>query len=207
MKKNILLFGILILLFSLNANSQDNKIKFGIKAGINYSTFILGKDIPNEFPADFNGKIGFHIGGFLSLNLTNNLILNPELLFSTQSAEYELKTGLIGSDEPLNNINYKADIKQNLILLPIMLDYHFNNNISIEIGPQAGYVVNQNVTDNNDNLSYGNGSFDKFEMAVNLGIGYSFSNDYQIGLRYNYAIIERDNTKSSVFQISFNYSL
>jgi len=209
MKKITLLIGLAIFLINLNAIGQGTSTEFGIKAGINYSNFIKGNDIPSEFPIDFNGKIGFHIGGFLRLGLTEKLILKPELLFSTQGAEYEIRMVIETQDpnDPFFYDNFKADIKENLILLPIMLDYYFNERFDIEFGPQLGFVINKKITDNSEIINYEIDDYDNFEIGLNLGLGYNFAEKYRIGLRYNYGIMERNNLKSSIFQIGLEYKI
>lgn len=209
MKKITLLIGLAIMLFHLNANGQETNTGFGVKAGINYSSFIKGNDIPSEFPIEFNGKIGFHIGGFFKLGLTEKLKLKPELLYSMQGAEYEIKLGLELQDpnDPFFDEKYKVDIKESFILLPIMLDYYFNEKFDIEFGPQFGFVISHKISDNNETFNFASDDYDKFEIGLNLGLGYNFSEKYRIGLRYNYGIMERDNLKSSVFQIGLDYKI
>jgi len=210
MKRITLVIALAISLINFNASGQEKGTVYGIKAGINYSNFILGKDIPSEFPADFNGKIGFHFGGFLKLRLTDDLKLKPELLFSMQGAEYELNLDsfIIGPyvDPSFSNV-FKADIKENLILLPIMLDYCLNENFDIEFGPQLGLVISHDISHNNAILYYETGDYDKFEIGLNVGIGYNFTENYRIGARYNYGILERNNRKSAVFQIGLEYKM
>ncbi len=204
MKKITLLIGLIIVLTSFHAKGQEKEVDFGIKAGANYSNFIFGKDIPSEFPANFNGKIGFHVGGFLKLSLTNDLLLKPELLFSTQGAKYEITLVSLNPD-PFFTDNYKADIKENLILLPLMSDYYFNESFDIEFGPQLGYVISKDISENRATVKDAN--YDKFEIGLNLGLGYNFGKMYRVGLRYNYGIMERNNSKSSVFQFGLEYKI
>jgi len=210
MKKITLIIGLAIMLINLNANGQKSSTDFGVKAGLNYSSFIKGNDIPSEFPIEFNGKIGFHIGGFFKLGLTEKLKLKPELLFSMQGAEYEISLVDIEIQDPNDPFfvdKYKVDIKESLILLPIMLDYYLNEKFDIEFGPQLGFVISHKTSDNNETFNFEIDDSEKFEIGLNLGLGYNFSDKYRIGLRYNYGIMERDNRKSSVFQIGLEYKI
>lgn len=205
MKKNLLLIGIFIILNSLSAQSQKYPIEFGLKAGLNYSDLIIDK----RYPMETNPKFGFDIGGFLSIELVGNLKLKPEISFSIQNTEMVYLNSIIFQDpnDPFLDQNFKADIQESLILVPIMLDYYFNQNFDLEIGPQFGFVINQKVSDNSDDLVLGIGEEDKFEIALNLGLGYNFADNYRIGLRYSYGITERDNINSSVFQLGLSYKL
>lgn len=200
--KKILLF---IGLFPLTATlfGQDNPIEFGLKAGLNYSDLIIDKNLPFET----NSKFGFHVGGFLNFPLNEKIALKPELLFSTQGAEYELSMGANLSDpgDPLMGGAFKVDIKESLILVPIMLVYSFSQNFDLELGPQFGYVIDQNVSDNNDNFETEVVDYEKFEVGLNVGAGLTFAEKYRLGLRYNYGLTERDNYRSSVFQLGLGY--
>ena len=205
MKKTTLLIGITTLIINFSVLAQNESIGFGLKAGLNYSNLIINDNIP----AETNAKIGFHFGGFLSFRLADKFRLKPELLFSTQNVGIEFSENINMGDpnDPIFGNKFKADIKENLILLPIMADYYLSENFDLELGPQFGYVINQKVTDNNDNFSYGNDDYDKFEVALNVGAGFTFAESYRIGLRYNYGITERGNNKSSVLQFGLSYKL
>jgi len=209
LRRNTIIISVIVLLFSINIFGQENKIDFGVKAGVNYSTLFFGNDVPSEFPASFNGKIGFHIGGFMRYKFSEKLMLKPELLFSTQGAEYLLDTSeiIIDPNNPTFNNNYKADINEYMLLLPILLDYYFNPKFDVEFGPQFAYVVSNEITDNNDNIELSLGNYDKFEVDLCLGIGYNFSEKYRVGLRYNFGITERNNRKSSVFQLGLQFRI
>lgn len=201
MKKITFVISCILLLANQNSNSQENNIEFGLKAGLNYSNFILSNKFSSGFPGEYNAKFGFHIGGFLNLKISEKLQFHPELLFSSQNMDYNYNHGLTleGPDE-----NYKASINQSLIIIPLMVSYFVTENFDIEFGPQPGYVIDQKFSDNNNNAF---SSYSKFEVALNAGVGYSFAHHYRIGFRYNYGIVERDLKKTSVIQLSLCYKI
>ena len=188
---------------------QYPKIKnwIGLKAGLNYSSLI----IDDRIPAETNSKIGFHFGWFLSFVWSENLRFKPEFLFSTQNTEIEISNAIDieeqDPNDPFLSNSFKADIKESLILVPIMADYYLNEIFDLEFGPQFGYVINQEISDNKDDFSFGRENYENFEVALNIGAGYNFAGNYRIGLRYNYGITERDDNKSSVFQFGLSYQL
>jgi hypothetical protein len=206
MNKISIVFGIVLILFIYNINAQETKHNFGIKAGLNYSNFIGG----SGYNGNFNGRIGYNIGGFFNLKLSEKVNLKPELLFSKRGAEYvmSLENFVLHDYDPvITSTNYTANIKEYLILLPIMIDYYLTESFNFELGPQIAYVISQDVSDNNENISFKGGKFDKFEAGLNLGIGYNFAEKYRIGFRYNYGITERDGYNSSVFQLDLNFKI
>ena len=91
MKKCFLLFSIC---FSLLSNAQDssfvksvnNKTKFGLKGGMNISK--LNGDL-DYFK--LTSRVGFNIGAFVDINLSEKFALQPELLISTQGADADFK--------------------------------------------------------------------------------------------------------------------
>ena len=68
---------IVVLLFSFQGISQE--INFGVKGGINISSLI------GDYPTAIDKKkpsIGFHLGGFAEHYFTEEIAIQPELLFS-----------------------------------------------------------------------------------------------------------------------------
>jgi hypothetical protein len=82
MKKHILI--ILILLVSISVNAQNPKMKFGIKSGINLSKYTPEMYVGNSRLADYQGKVGFYIGGYTNIEISDKFKIQPELLFSNQ---------------------------------------------------------------------------------------------------------------------------
>jgi hypothetical protein len=106
-----------ICVFSFS-NAQGN-INFGAKAGLNLAT--LTGDVQGE-----ETKTGFHIGGMAEISLNDKFSVQPELLFSTQGTDSEF------GDDGIN-LSY--------INLPVMAKYYVTEGLSIEAGPQIGFLV------------------------------------------------------------------
>lgn len=199
--KHLLCSLLIVLSFSINA--QEDTIGFGTKAGLNYSDFILGKEFPSDFPGSYEARWGFHIGAYANIPISNKIYFKPELLYSLQGADYEVPlNALIETDANFSG-DYNTTIKEHLITLPFMFDYYITNSFNLEFGPQLGYLVNTNISDSNPFL----GSKENVDLALNLGIGVSFTKKIRTGLRYSYGALERGNLKSSVFQLSMYYKL
>lgn len=204
MKKTNFIFICFLFLISFKSFSQT-KTEWGLKAGLNYTDY----RIQTPVPAEFKGKFGFYVGGIVSFGLSDKIRLNPELLFSSQVTEYSLKLNSLNISEPNNPSSpngYKAEIKESFILLPIMIEYMISNSFDVEIGPQIGYVISENITDNNDQFEYGTANSNNFEMGLNLGMGFRFAQNYRIGTRFIYGILERNNVKNIGFQFGLQYN-
>src|SRR5262245_40381230 len=124
MKKAILLPLILITTLAFG------QLSFGVKAGINVSNF-SGSDIAN---IEKDALIGFHAGGLVHLGIGQHLVLQPELLFSTQGAT--LSTG-----------GNETDFKIGYINIPVMLQYETDGGFYIEAGPQFGFKASEKLPD------------------------------------------------------------
>jgi len=68
--------------------SQNKNIYYGVKLGINYSNYIDNID-SNSFthiPADYTGRIGFHIGAYTNIEINEIISIQSKLLiFKTGS--------------------------------------------------------------------------------------------------------------------------
>ncbi len=209
MKKTLLLIG--IFLVTLTTYSQNNQIEFGIKAGLNYASFIDNND--DDISADYKAKIGFHLGGFVIFGISKKISIRPELLYSQQGSDFSINGSeltFFNPNDPVFIASVDGKIKESLLLIPIMTVYHFNEKISLALGPQFGYSLNREIEFENNSFGIElirNDDDEKFEFGIGLGLGYSFSNDFGISLRYNYGIIERQNLNTSVVQLAINYKL
>ena len=210
MKKLYLLTGLLI--FVTNITTAQEKTALGLKAGLNYSSFINNKD--GAVPADYQGKAGFHAGGFVNFRLAEKLFIRPEVLFSLQGSEFEIDAKDTNVNDPEDPIfisdGISGKIKESVILVPVMAGVFVTENLDIELGPQLAWVVNRDVTYENNPYPLAlirNDDSGDFEFGVNAGLGYNFRAHYRIGLRYIYGITERQNLHSSVFQLGLHYTL
>lgn len=153
------------------------KPQLGIKAGINWAN-MRGVDIEEPSP-----KLLPYGGLYVNLELSNRFTFQPELLYSKQGVEFE--KGFIGRELSLSYIN-----------IPLMFQYGITKNISIELGPQIGILLNFKYS-----IDYGSdGQKAKFEIestngrspidfGMNLGGIYSLENGFNVYIRYNLGLI------------------
>ena len=112
----------LVVLFFVQM-SYAQSVLFGIKAGANYAN-VTGSKI------NTNAIINYHAGIVAKIGLTKGLSFQPELLYTSQGASYE--TAL-------------ADYKNELgyIVIPAMLQIHLSKSITLDMGPQVGFLLNE----------------------------------------------------------------
>ncbi len=183
--KKLLLITVITVLGLACANAQ--KIKFGTKAGLNLA-FITGDDTE-----DFKPNIDFHFGIMAEWKISDKFGLQPEIVYSRQ-----------GSDI---NIESEGRISLNYLNIPIIGKYYVTKGLSLEAGPQIGYLLSTkggsvNYKDFLKSTDYG----------VNFGVGYKLDNGLNFSARYNLGLSNindvdgfTDKNRNGVFQLSVGY--
>ena len=107
--KKIILSSLFVLAVSF---TYAQKAEFGIKGGLNSSNFSGDTE-----GTDFKTRIGFNLGAFAAIKLSEKITLQPEILFSTQGAEAENIEAFV------DDMLFTGDIKFNLsyINIPVMI--------------------------------------------------------------------------------------
>jgi hypothetical protein len=155
----------LVAIFMVQTASAQH-VNFGIKGGLNLY------NIHNDNSSQYDTKTGFHAGVFAHMHLDQHFALQPEVVYSTQGAKYNIA----GTD---------TRIKLNYINVPVMFQYMFNNGFRLQAGPQVGFLikaeseVNDTDTDVKDELK-------TVEFGLGAGVGYIHPpSGFGIDARYN----------------------
>ena len=164
MKRILLLTGILIW---INLNAQSSKreegITFGIKGGLNVSDF-LGDIKKNTF------RTSVHLGVFSEIMISDNFSLQPELLYSGQGYSGRVLPGFSRS-------------KYDYINFPVLAKIYIAKKISIEAGPQIGFLVSAKEKTSDDKINIPNQK--TVDFGLNLGLAYDLKNGVFFQTRYN----------------------
>jgi opacity protein-like surface antigen len=175
MKKIIVL---IVLMLVSTTNVQAQLLKFGIKGGLNYAN-LTGTDIQTD------ALTSYHIGLLAEIKVSDKFALQPEILYSTQGATYKTIVGDI-------------DNKLGYLSIPIMAKIYFNNSVSLELGPQASFLLSEKDAFDIENQS-------TFDFAVAAGLGVKITKSIFIQGRYVLGLTEvskNAQTKNSVVQLS-----
>lgn len=186
--KKILLSVFALCAFAAVSNAQ---ISGGLKAGLNFANQNYDADGLSISP---DARTAFHFGAFANLSLSDNLGLQPELLYSAQGSEFD------GSE---SNVNY--------LTLPVLVRYNINDMFSAHVGPQLGFLLSAEDEDGND--------FSDSVTGTDLGLAFGAQVDLPVGfvggVRYILGLsdINDDDTASALevrnrnFQIYVGYKL
>lgn len=144
------------------------KLQFGIKGGLN---------VANEMATDgtnstqTNARIGIHIGFFVAIPMSAKFDFQPELLYSMQGGSY--KDGATYTDK-LDYIN-----------LPLIFKWYvWQRRLSIDFGPQFGYMISAKISSGGNSISfYDADELKKFDASLALGLSFKLTDKIYIGFR------------------------
>jgi opacity protein-like surface antigen len=167
-------------------NAQE--ARFGAKGALNFATITNSEGAKN--------KVGFAIGGFAEIKVSDKFAVQPELMYSLQGAKYD------GGSAELNYIN-----------IPVMAKYFVTEEISLQAGPQLGILMSATAKSDGGGSSDFKDQTKAIDFGLNFGAGYNIGEDMMIDLRYNLGLsqIEKElasgqtASKNAVIQLGFGY--
>ncbi|MGI9550310.1 MAG: porin family protein [Aurantibacter sp.] len=168
-------------------NAQD--ITIGAKAGLNFAT--LQPDLN-----DPKSRTSFHLGGMAEIPINEMFSVQPELLYSSQGVKDE------SDDDEVVRLNY--------ISLPVLAKYYVIEALSIEAGPQFGFLISAEVEDNGETIDIKDDT-KSVDVGFAIGAGYKLESGLNFGIRYflgsdiNDIGEDPEKFKNRVFQISVGY--
>jgi hypothetical protein len=197
-------FGILLLAFSLLtfANESFAQMKFGARAGVNISTLRL--NALGIVSVNSQSKIGLNVGAFAEVELSDKLVLQPELAYSSLGGKVSDFDIFEGGGTTLTNLDY--------IVLPLLLKYKASN-FSIGVGPQLGFLISAKekvgtVSENTKEFYKSTELSGLFNADYTIGENFVIGARYQLGLS-NILVTEGDflgvSGKNGGFQILLGY--
>ncbi len=187
--KKTLIFLPLFVLIALAGTAQG--FHLGAKLGANMDK-IAGKSFSDEF------KLGYHLGGFVEIDFSKTLGIQPELLFSQTNTK--VTDDLDELLEPGDEINL------NYLNIPILLRINASKLLTLHVGPQFSILMNKddNLLENGE-AAFKSGDFAMVAGAqLNLGSLRVYGR-YNIGLSDISDIDNQDSWKSQ--QIQFGLGL
>ena len=134
--KVALLLLLFYVLYTPVVSGQDTR--FGVKAGLNYSS-IVG-DLTQGLKFRFSG----HGGVYIESEFTYNFALKAELLYSSQGFQFSsdlesIENGGVTFDQN----DFRTNVQLNFLTVPLLGKFSLNERLAVEFGPQFGFLLNQ----------------------------------------------------------------
>lgn len=182
-----LLVALCVLFMLPKGASAQLKIEVGAKAGLNLAGLGLSSD-GKLSGVNYNGRTGFHLGAY-GLIRKGKLGVQPEIVFSQQGQSYRTP-------------NYSG-LRSNLsyINVPIIFKYYPTGGLSIQAGPQFGFLVAAKgdvvqISNSTQGPSLGQATLDQdlkgYLNSTDFSIAFGAGIDLPVGLnltfRYNYGV-------------------
>lgn len=172
-----------------NAQSTDQAIRFGAKAGLNYSN-IIKDDGNNDFKTDY--LVGYHAGLTLDIKLLQNLAFTPELLYSTKGYK---STSSFGE---FTQTTHFIDV-------PILASIQLADKFNVVLGPQVSFLLS---TNNKFENGFGTAEqkiveddADRFKKSLVGGvIGFRYDFNNKVGINGRYALDFQKNNENGTTQ-------
>ena len=187
MKKSILI--ITMMLCSTTFVAAQETVMFGAKGGLNFSSFSGGGHEAFEDP---EGLTSFHLGLVAEIPVSYRFSIQPEVLYSGQGYS-------IAKVDDGDNIGYQL----NYVIVPIMAKFYLIDGLSIEAGPQIGFLVDQEIdydpTSDDGDISLNEDQFSSTDLSLGLGAAYKINSFFVYG-RYNMGL-------SGIYDDSFTDSV
>lgn len=181
-----LLAGVILLFaFTSGAGAQDSRV--GIKGGLNLSLLTVEDVDENKL------KGGFHAGFFIRRMLSDNLALQPELIYTIKGVRTVYNEEFLGfqvaDGKTMHNLHY--------LEIPIYFSAEFLKIVDIHVGPYFGFLMNAKVETQAEVLEFieiddqdhiGREEFHILDAGVSGGVGvtlrpFTFGINYSLGLR------------------------
>lgn len=168
-----LLLTVFVLVFTVSSYGQG--VDLGIKFGANFATISDASGLDN--------KTAFHFGGFGAIKFNDKIALQGELLYSQQGAKFA-----------------PGDFDLDYVNVPIIVKYYLVQGLNIQLGPQFGFLVNDNIE---------GAEPETMDIAAVLGLGFDLPFGIRIDGRYNLGltdIVKNGDGKNQVISLAIGYS-
>lgn len=184
-------------IFAANAQADSDLIQLGVKGGVNFAS-MTGDDI-----GDVNSRTSFHAGLLAEIPYSERFSLQGEVLYSGQGFEVENTLG-------------KGEYNLDYIQIPILAKYYLVQGLSVQVGPQIGFLINEEAKYSG---SLGSAETESdfandFEFGVVGGLEYKLDSGIFLQGRYVYGISKLfddsqvagdPSVHNSVFQLGVGY--
>ncbi len=211
------IFSTLFLVLCIGTISKAQETHFGVKAGLNYSS-IIG-DLTQGIKFRFSG----HAGVFLEVKYSDKFSFQPELLYSSQGFQFSSDLATIQNGGFISDQNdIRTNVQFNFLTIPIVTRFALNDRLSLDFGPQVGFLLNQvtkikyldqrddTIPDNRSSVA---GDF-QLDYGAVAGLSYEINDEFSVEPRFYIGLRNRLNglggdiqNYNVAIQVSVNYAI
>jgi hypothetical protein len=174
MKKLFFLTLALCTMLAVNAqkSKRDEGIKLGIKGGLNVANLMGDAE-------DVAIRTSINIGMVAEIIVNDKFSIQPELLYSGQGAS--------------NTFDGGGRTKLDYVLIPVLAKFPIASGLSVEAGPQLGFLVSAKYKDNESNETVKD-LYKTMDFGLDAGLEYELNSGVFFQGRYNLGLTDINNT-------------
>jgi len=189
--------------------NQISPVRFGIRVGGNLAQW-EGQTVNSaqelidvtEGSASRKMREGFHVGGYVTIPVAPGFEIEPGLQYSQKGTRLTGKLPIDGVD--FLNANFTITNKAEYIDLPVLARVYVGEGFNIFAGPQVSYLVSNKVQAEAGALGFNalnrawemKSGFREMDVAVTGGLGYRFTNGFNVSAGYDYGLSTIDSNGS-----------
>ena len=157
----------LTLISLLTVITTTAQIRPGLKLGMNFSTYKLGKESDAQ-PI----RIGINTGLVAQIPISKKFYVQPELLYTQKGHRYPSQSAFSGGKE---NFDYLA--------LAAVVGYKIIPQLHVGIGPEVGYLLKQKIELDNGNIFGDDPNFDDWDVSLDFNLAFYPAPNFAFELR------------------------
>ena len=195
------LASILALVFLTIVSSAQSliPIKYGIKAGLNFSSLNISS-IEGVQPTDNSSQMGIAAGFIVHIPLSDEWFINPEVLYSQKGASFNYA---FTHDYEINQRDeYKTNNQVTLSYVELnpTISYKATDKLALNFGPSVSFLIGEDydytpdpvrdITNTAHILTDGLVETASLDVGLNLGISYFFTEHFFVDSRVYTGFLE-----------------
>lgn len=151
------------------AQSSEKPGGFGVRGGA--SMFNFGGDDVSE--NDYTNRVGFHVGGYAMLFMTDNLALEPGVYYSvkgTQNDDFADSRAILG-----------------YVDVPVLFRLYPTDGFNIFAGPQISFLASSKFEGDffGNTVSYDSDAIKETDFGIAMGLGYNLPKGFNVQASYD----------------------
>ena len=198
-KEKIFLIAFFIVL-TFSGFSQ-NKINYGIKAGINFSKF-LSEDFNSVIISNNQFRTGFQIGITSNYKINKIIWIQTELIYSNQGSKIKYSFDKL-NPVTANDPSFKGlpkSVLLNYLCVPFYFKISIIKNITFDSGFQYSFLISSKdvraYNENSVQIYNDNNSIKKNDFSLNIGVSYKLNPKLYLQFKNNVSLLNIDNGNS-----------